>query len=381
MIKAYNPASWICLFAACLLLSACARTTGGEESEYTAGRLEESEAQTEEALSVAVILTEEPLHAVWNWRSGTETDIDTDVGAASECVGDQFLRRLLYGDTALVQQQQQQWSQASEESGWNLSVLAEEPAVTEETDGTRSVTISLREGVRWSDGEPLTAEDYVLAYALFSQGDIAASSYFEEIAARLDGRWFAGYEAYRNSTAAEAVAESTADIVPFAGVRLLDEYRFCCTVTEEYADVPLTELMAICPYPAHIWLPQEVHVLDDGSGLFLSSAAREALMTRHFQETEAQDGDYICAGAYYIESWDEEGQEVILCRNPYSDFAEELADIFSGIVYDKLELRSTSQIEAQAAQLDGGVYVLDAAGILELYEPQQQQQQEIEESE
>src|SRR5690606_23228410 len=58
----------------------------------------------------------------------------------------------------------------SSETTFIPELLAEEGEVVENDDGTTSINMVLRDGLTWSDGEPLTSEDVEFTYNVITEG-------------------------------------------------------------------------------------------------------------------------------------------------------------------------------------------------------------------
>ena len=50
---------------------------------------------------------------------------------------------------------------------WETKVtLKGEPAVKNNKDGSKTFTVTLNDGLKWNDGKPVTANDYVMTYLM-----------------------------------------------------------------------------------------------------------------------------------------------------------------------------------------------------------------------
>lgn len=113
--------------------------------------------------------------------------------------------------------------------------------VATETDaaGNKTYTFTLNAGLKWSDGEPVTAEDYVFGVLLASSAEWGAVTQGQN----LGGMDFVGWEAY---------AKGTSDV--FAGVHLLADDKFSVTLTAEELPYFYEFAMAtVGPSPLHAW--------------------------------------------------------------------------------------------------------------------------------
>lgn len=129
------------------------------------------------------------------------------------------------------------------------SVIPE--AVAEvDADGNKTYTLTVREGLTYNDGTPITARDYVFSILLQSSAQMKAIG-----ASAMAYAHLSGHAAYQSG---EAEA--------FSGVRLLSDMQFSVTVGREYLPYfyELTYLN-ITPYPIHVLAPG-CEVTDAGNG-------------------------------------------------------------------------------------------------------------------
>ena len=144
----------------------------------------------------------------------------------------------------------------NEDGEWisNPTVLAEEPEYTENEDGSKTITYKLKEDLKWSDGEAITADDYVF-YALL----LSHPSYIPVTGSTAIGSDSAkGYNAYHSG-------ESEV----LAGIQKIDDYSFSYTIDSEF--LPYFEeayLASNDPFPMHAVSENlEIESTDEGSKL------------------------------------------------------------------------------------------------------------------
>ncbi len=155
-----------------------------------------------------------------------------------------------------------------------------EPALAkswEISNNNQRIVYTLREGLKWSDGEPLTAEDVVFTYN----------------------------DVYLN----EKIPTDTRDVLRIGEtgvlptVRKLNDLQVEFTIPEPFA--PFLRVTGIGILPAHT-LRQSVTTFDSaGNPTFLSTWG-----------TDTNPKDIVVAGPYQIESYSP-SQRVVLRRNPY----------------------------------------------------------------
>lgn len=112
------------------------------------------------------------------------------------------------GFTTYVQDENGKWQ-------WNKSILAEEPTSVNNDDGSMTVTFKLKDDVKWSDGEPLTADDFLFLTLL--QSDYNYISMTGSLQIGDDG--LVGYEVFHNNDSNE-----------LEGLEKIDDYSFSVTI-------------------------------------------------------------------------------------------------------------------------------------------------------
>jgi peptide/nickel transport system substrate-binding protein len=127
---------------------------------------------------------------------------------------------------------------------WNNAVLAEEPKTVENDDGSKTTTFKLKDDLKWSDGKPLTADDYLWKSLMTSNGDynlVTGSTEIGEYALK-------GYEDYRSGKA-EA----------FEGIKKVDDHTFEATIDASFLPYYEEEsLKMFDPRPMHLEAPNLV---------------------------------------------------------------------------------------------------------------------------
>ena len=145
---------------------------------------------------------------------------------------------------------------ADENGEWlaNSAVLASDPEYTENEDGSKTITYKLKEDLKWSDGEAVTADDYVFYTLLASHPSyipVTGSTTIGDDSAK-------GYNAYHSGES--EVLE---------GIQKIDDYSFSYTIDSEF--LPYFEeaaLAAIAPFPMHVVSENlEIESTDEGSRL------------------------------------------------------------------------------------------------------------------
>lgn len=149
------------------------------------------------------------------------------------------------GFTTYVQDENGQWQ-------WNKAVLAEEPTSVNNDDGSMTVTFKLKDDVKWSDGEPLTADDFLFLTLL--QSDYNYISMTGSLQIGDDG--LVGYEAFHNNQEDE-----------LEGLEKIDDYSF--SVTIDAKELPYFDVQSLSnegARPLHYIAPN-LQVAENGKRL------------------------------------------------------------------------------------------------------------------
>lgn len=228
-------------------------------------------------------------------RVGLYTAIDGDylfTSAWGDTGADRDLRNLLYGGETIS-------VTAENTFAYNPSVISA-AKISDGADGSRTYTFTLISGLCYSDGSPLTAEDYVFSVLLQS------SPAFKELSG--DNSAYQALEGY------DAYASGETDV--FTGVRWISDTQFSLTISADWLPYYQEMLLAqVIPYPKAVLAPNAT-LNDDGNGAYLSGVTAEDLDKTI--NGENQDGyrylPTITAGAYTLQS--EEDGVYTLEANP-----------------------------------------------------------------
>ena len=188
---------------------------------------------------------------------------------------------------------------------------------TENEDGTVTYTITLYDDMKFSDGSPVTAKNYLYMPMVFS-------SYLAKIGIRRVPwafRRFVGYDDYQSYNGwDEAQAYLYPEAVGFEGLRLLGDFKFSVTVAAEYVPFFFSlDYVVFSPTHRDLWVGNG-DIADDGEGCYFTEgfyAEGEALELPICINAIGADPSIPCAGPYVPVSWDENAGRVILRRNPY----------------------------------------------------------------
>ena len=151
---------------------------------------------------------------------------------------------------------------------WNESVLTDHKEETD-ADGNKTYTLTIRDDMKWTNGEPITAADYVARVLLFSSPVILKAG-----ASATSGMYYVGYDDFK-----------AGKTNVFSGVRLIDSKTFSVTVdgSDEKGYLPFyydINYAGISALPITMWLGEDIEVADDGEGAYFKCEEIEAVVEK-----------------------------------------------------------------------------------------------------
>jgi peptide/nickel transport system substrate-binding protein len=171
---------------------------------------------------------------------------------------------------------------------------------TENEDGTKTYTWNINKGLKFSNGEEITAKHYVANLLLWNNNIIADLG-----GNNTTNYMLVGHKAYSKGETKE-----------FVGVRLLGDYSFSVTIDSEYLPY-FYELYAASANPEYwpYWLGDDIDVMDDGNGAYFS---KELTLDAYKEIFEAARNNpvYVTTGPYMVDSYDEATKTAVLKVNP-----------------------------------------------------------------
>ena len=174
---------------------------------------------------------------------------------------------------------------------------------TENEDGTKTYTVTINDGLVWSDGTPITAKDYVFAVLLENSDEMAGVDGYP----CNSGYTYVGYDEW---------LDGSADA--FAGVHLVDDMTFSLTVKAEELPYHYDITYALLrPRPLHVIAP-ECDVEDTENGATITGDFTTELLqeTINNVETGYRYNPKVTCGPYLFDNFDEASQQATLKANP-----------------------------------------------------------------
>ena len=181
-------------------------------------------------------------------------------------------------------------------------------------DGSKTFRIKIAEDLVFSDGSPITAENYIVGVLVGSTPVMREAGGGDSAGLALEG-----YEAFKAYT-------GEGQPVPFSGIRLLGKHEFSVTVKAEYANYYYAlRYGEFTPAYLPLYLG-EYTVKDDGSGAYIekgffektvkngvTSYAQAEKIVKNMNETSPAKFPY--SGPYFVESYDQSARVATLKRN------------------------------------------------------------------
>lgn len=156
----------------------------------------------------------------------------------------------------------------------NPTVTTQEPEVTENEDGTKTYTFYLADDLKWNDGEPITALDYVFGTFFLASPEWMAQGANNS----MSGEDFVGFDEYHSG-----------DTRVFEGVKLIDDYTFSITLKAE--KLPYfyeTAMVSTGPTPIHRYAPN------------LTVVDNELMVKEGYEVTDADKASIVENAGYKV---------------------------------------------------------------------------------
>ena len=255
-----------------------------------------------------------PASALIDWSSekedgsfimGSSTDLSgkfrySSFGSSSPGSSDNDVYNLITGLETVV---------TTKEGGYEVNpTVTKDLQVTENEDGTATFTITIYDDLKFSDGSPVTAKNYLYFPMAFST-PIATE------AASRDARSMLSYVGFEDFDTYDGTEGSGSKVM--TGVRLLGDYQFAVTVKDDY--YPYFYAIAYAAFsPTHqaLWAG-EADIADDGEGCYWTDNFYTPEQVELIKKNAANtDNSIPYAGPYTVESYDAGDKSAVLKLNP-----------------------------------------------------------------
>ena len=230
----------------------------------------------------------------------------------------------------------------NKEGGYQFDdTVVKEHTEVDNEDGSRTYTITIYDDLKFSDGSPITAKNY-LAFTMVFSSPVGAAAAGKD---HMSGMQLLGFDTFNTYDGTEGSGTKE-----FAGLRLIDDYTFSITVDPNY--MPYFYAIAyagMTPYYLPMWIG-DADIKDDGNGAYFT------------EEFYAKDGDkytvadiisatalntdttYPYSGAYVVESYDSADKSAVLKKNEYyKGNYEGVVPSIETVIYKKVI--TTTQLE------------------------------------
>lgn len=175
--------------------------------------------------------------------------------------------------------------------------VVEKHEVTEEEDGGKTHTFTIKDGLKYADGTDITAKDYVTTVLLWSSKAVQDAGGKPDV-----GLYLKGYKAFNSG-----------ETNTFSGVRLLGDHEFSLTIAAE--ELPyFYELPAVSadPNPIAFWSDDSVEVKDDGEGVYFSDNFTAESFKERFDVARFEVENFPASGAYKLKSFDKSARTAVM---------------------------------------------------------------------
>lgn len=178
---------------------------------------------------------------------------------------------------------------------------------TDNEDGTATYTITINEGLKYNNGDPITAKDYAFKTMITCTPFASALNFVSSTQETLVG----GQAAYAGETPV------------LAGLRILDDYTVSVTIVNEYANYYYADTYAALePWNAAFWLGEGYSVADDGEGCYITKDGEQVTLEgggdaeKTFRVAMTGTEGFVSAGPYTLTKYDPATTQATLNINP-----------------------------------------------------------------
>ena len=228
---------------------------------------------------------------------GTTTDLENDFYDSSfnNNATNYKLYDLIHGYGTITSDIDGEWI-------YDPTVVASHEEVENE-DGTKTYTVTINDGLVWSDGTPITAKNYVFQLLLESSPEMNTVDGYPSQA----GYPLVGYQDYFDGKTDK-----------FAGVHLVDDMTYSVTVSA--AELPYhydITYASAAPRPMHVIAP-DCDVVDTPEGAMISGDFTSELLLKTINDptTGYRYNPTVTCGPYLFQSYDISSRQGVVVVNP-----------------------------------------------------------------
>ncbi|MGN0482481.1 MAG: ABC transporter substrate-binding protein [Lachnospiraceae bacterium] len=168
-------------------------------------------------------------------------------------------------------------------------------------DGSETWTYQLNDGLKWSNGDPVTAEDYVFYYLFWSSKVMCTDMEAQD--AILVGQYLKGFDAY-----------NAGETDTLEGIHLIDDKTFSVTIDKQYVPYYYGKaLSSSTPEYMKGWVPDDVTIEETENGAKFS----DNFTKEHIADTvkKFRYNPDVSSGPYTFKSYDKKANCYTLVKN------------------------------------------------------------------
>lgn len=202
--------------------------------------------------------------------------------------------------------------------------VVKEEVVTENSDGSKTYTFTIHDDLKWSNGEGITAKDFVFGLLVFNSPE------FADVGGSNTGhRTLVGWENYAYdeedyATALENGQDYDALYGPvsdeFAGVVLVDDYTFSMTI--KASELPYfyeVTYVSASPSPMAVWAPG-ADIEHGSSKVTFGGDTADMTAVTNYVSTVERFAPTVSSGMYKFVSYEQETVILVVNENYKGDY-------------------------------------------------------------
>lgn len=170
-------------------------------------------------------------------------------------------------------------------------------------DGSKTYTIKIKDGLKFSNGEPVAAKDYVFSYLFWGSNEMLVDLEAAEASAGIQ-RYAVGYAAY-----------SAGETDTFEGVHLVDDMTYSVTIDKQFLPYYYGKaLVSATPEYMPGWVPEDVTIEETENGVKFSDNFTSEYISD--KVNEFRYNPTVCTGPYMFTSYDKNAYSYTVTKNP-----------------------------------------------------------------